>query len=145
MKATITSLFLLFGILFQVHVFGQQTCDIELEITGIRSNSGQLMVSVHLGPKGFPHKNMYKQLFITDYTFPTYTVVLKDIPYGNSAISILHDENKSGKMDFNIFHFPKEGYGFYKDYNVTISPPNYEDVEFEISQKEMHVETKMQY
>lgn len=123
----------------------QNTCDIELIVMGLRNNTGQLMISLHLGPEGFPHDNMYQQLFITDFSSPTTTVVFNDVPYGDGAISLLHDENISGKMDFNIVHFPKEGFGFYRDFKVGLRQPGYNDISFQISQPNMNVEIKMQY
>ena len=123
----------------------QNTCDIEVVVTGLENNTGQLMLSIHLGPEGFPEDNMYRELIITDFSSPTYTVVLKDIPYGEGAISLLHDENSSGKMDFNFVHYPTEGFAFYKFYKVVLSRPSYEDVSFKITEPKMRVELKMQY
>jgi uncharacterized protein (DUF2141 family) len=40
-------------------------------------------------------------------------VVLKfDLPAGEYAVQVLHDENDNGKLDTNFMGMPTEGYGF---------------------------------
>jgi uncharacterized protein (DUF2141 family) len=37
---------------------------------------------------------------------------LRGIPAGTYAVTVLHDENSDGKMDFNWIGMPTKGYGF---------------------------------
>jgi uncharacterized protein (DUF2141 family) len=38
--------------------------------------------------------------------------LFSDIKPGNYAIAVIHDENRNGELDTNMFGIPKEGYGF---------------------------------
>jgi len=39
-------------------------------------------------------------------------VVFKDLPYGDYAVSLYHDENSNAEMDTNSMGIPKESYAF---------------------------------
>jgi uncharacterized protein (DUF2141 family) len=85
---------------------------VEVVVTGIRSGRGRLLVALFNSPQGFPHES--RKAFLTvvsDIQSADTKVVLGDVPYGEYAISVLHDENKDGRMDRSWFLFPKEGLG----------------------------------
>lgn len=134
-----------FGFILENQVISQTTCDVKLVIHGLRNNTGQVMVSVHLGPKGFPNTHWYRKLTYPDITAPTHTIILENIPYGKAAISILHDENKSGEMDYNFIHLPQEGFGFYRNYKVGLRAPEFDEVQFPIDKPSQTVEITVQY
>ena len=123
----------------------QKVSDITVKVTGLTNNTGQLVISLHLSENGFPEENAYRQLYIPEFDSPVATIIFKDVPFGKGALSILHDENNSGEMDFNFVHYPKEGFGFYKDFKVVLRRPEFEEVSFDISKPKMEVELKMQY
>lgn len=141
----ITLLFILFSIGLHSMLLAQKTGDITVNFTDLRNSEGQLMISVHLNSDGFPKTNWYRKLYYKNITSPTYAVILKDIPYGTVAISILHDEDLSGDMTFNFIHIPKEGFGFYKNYEVSLSAPDFEEVYFELNQPQMKIVISPQY
>jgi uncharacterized protein (DUF2141 family) len=53
-----------------------------------------------------------------------------DIKPGNYAIAVIHDENRNGELDTNMFGIPKEGYGFSSGAKVTMSAPSFSDAVF---------------
>jgi uncharacterized protein (DUF2141 family) len=38
---------------------------------------------------------------------------------------VIHDENRNGELDTNMFGIPKEGYGFSSGAKVTMSAPSF--------------------
>jgi uncharacterized protein (DUF2141 family) len=52
------------------------------------------------------------------------------IPAGTYAVSVLHDENSDGKMDFNWMGMPTKGYGFSNDAKATLLPPSFDTASF---------------
>lgn len=61
------------------------------------------------------------------------TFVIKDLPKGNYAISLYHDENANGVCDRNFFGIPKEPYAFSNNYKPKFSAPTFEDCQFELT------------
>jgi len=122
-----------------------KTYDLEIVVTGLRNNKGQLMISLSKGAEGFPNKNYYKQLFISDFTSPQFIKIIKGIPYGNYAVSLLHDEDSNGKMKRNLIRLPKEGFAFSRNYKVLFRAPNYNEANFDLDTIKKPIEIKMQY
>ena len=60
-------------------------------------------------------------------------VVFENIPDGEFAISLYHDENNNGKLDTGWFGIPKEGYGCSNDAKGNMGPPKYEDAKFQLT------------
>jgi len=114
------------------HIKAQdQTCTIEIEVVGLNSTQGQLMISINRGPEGWPEENFIEQRFISDFTAPNFTIVFKNMPYGNYAVAVLHDKDKNGAMTSNFIGIPKEAFGFTRDYNVIFKVPKYNEANFE--------------
>ena len=132
-----------------VFLFGSFTppplCNLSVTITGLRNNNGQLMVSLNRGPIHFPDSNYYLQNYYPKINSPTHTLVLKNVPYGDYAFCLLHDENMNGEMDYNWIGLPKEGYAFSGDYYVVFRAPKYEEANFIIDSPELSIVVEMQY
>ncbi len=134
------------GILLFLPSFTQQpVCDVTVVVTGLRNSKGQIMVSLNRGPKDFPDSNYFLQNYYKDFKSPTHTLLLKNVPYGNYAFSLLHDENLSGEMDFNWVGLPKEGFAFSGNYHVVFRSPKYEEANFKVHSPTMTIEVEMQY
>ena len=56
-------------------------------------------------------------------------VVIPNLPAGRFAIQAYLDENDNGKMDFNMFHLPKEQFGFSRDFRG-MRAPKFEEAAF---------------
>lgn len=60
------------------------------------------------------------------------TFVFENLPKGDYAISLYHDENANGTCDRNFFGIPKEPYAFSNNFKPKFSPPSFEDCQFEL-------------
>jgi len=60
------------------------------------------------------------------------TVTFRDLPPGDYAASVIHDENENGKLDMRWLPYPKpiEGAGASNDAPATMGPPSYRDAHF---------------
>lgn len=66
------------------------------------------------------------------------TIIFKEIPVGEYAITCYHDKNDNGKMDFASNGMPLEDYG--ASNNVfNFGPPSYEDAKFTVSDKKISI------
>ncbi len=133
--------------LFFFFSFAQKTklYDLDIVVTEIKDTDGQLMISISKGKHGFPHNNYYRQIFISDFSSPKFNLTVKDLPNGNYAVSLLHDEDLNGKMTKNLIRIPKEGFAFSRNYKVILRAPKYNESNFDIDTIKKPVVIKMQY
>lgn len=105
-----------------------QTATISVEITGFSNNKGQVIVGLYNTESTFL-KKPYKGI-IEKIENNRAKVVFKNIPIGEYAISLFHDENKNEKIDTNFVGIPKEDYGVSNNNKGFMGPPKYKDAKF---------------
>ena len=126
MKATITILLLAF---FSVAFYAQNS-DLTINISEISSDKGQLIVKLYNAKETF-RKIIFKKETLTISNGKA-SVIIEDLPEGDYAFAILHDENSNGKIDFNGIHFPIEDVAASNNAKGFMGPPNWEDAMFTI-------------
>ncbi|WP_017731424.1 DUF2141 domain-containing protein [Nafulsella turpanensis] len=113
---------------------------LKVTVTGIDSAEGLIRAALFQGEEGFPDDEAK--------SFRTASVEAKedkvifffeDLPYGDYAISLLHDENENGKMDTNIFSYPKEAYGISNNPEVVLSVPSYQEAMVELQEPQKNI------
>lgn len=108
-----------------------QTGDLEVTVTNVESNEGKIRAVLFRGKNGFPDENEKALKTASVKAVKGKTIfVFKDVPYGEYAISLLHDKNENGEMDTNFVGYPQEGYGISNNKNPGFSMPKYEDAHF---------------
>jgi len=63
----------------------------------------------------------------------------KDLPFGEYALKVFHDENGNFKLDKNLFGAPAEAYGFSNNARATFGPPDYKKAAFPFDKTDMTV------
>lgn len=58
------------------------------------------------------------------------SVEFEDLPFGEYAVSAIHDLDENGKLDKNFLGIPREGFGFMDGAMGTFGPPSFEKVKF---------------
>ncbi len=110
--------------------------NLTIEVENLRNSKGFVQITLYNKEGSIPdehYKDYYKMEKViinngkAEYTF-------SNLPKGNYAINILHDENKNGKIDRG-FILPKEGIGFsnYSSIGLT-NRPNFKKASFELNQ-----------
>lgn len=88
-----------------------QAGELTVTISDIRAAKGTIMVAVEKSDAGW--NDQEKPVAAQKIAASGKEVVLKfDLPAGEYAVQVLHDENDNGKMDSNFMGIPVEGYGF---------------------------------
>ncbi len=67
-----------------------------------------------------------------------------DVAPGTYAISLVHDENRNGKLDVSVM-IPNEGFGFSRNPIVTFGPPNFRSAAFTLGNADASQSVKMKY
>ena len=121
--------------------------NIELNISGIGSLEGRLLIGIFKDQESFRKELYYKQLIIpkSDVSEKSLTITL-DMEPGVYGFTLLDDENSNGKMDFNFIGIPREGYGFAEYYHKGLTRPHFDLFKQEIlKNKKYRFEIKIKY
>jgi uncharacterized protein (DUF2141 family) len=122
--------------------------NLTIKIKGIRNAKGRINIALFRDGKGFPtdiSSAVAAQRIEIDPQTLSATAVFKDLPRGSYAAAVLHDEDLTGKMDFDAQGIPQKGYGISNNPDTTQGPPTPEDASFAVNQPESAIEIKMTY
>ena len=139
MKTTLTVLFLLFT--SAAYVSAQNS--IHVKITNIREARGNILVAVFNNEGDFLEKAV--QVRTIKAAGPEVTVVIENLPAGDYALSIIHDENTNGELDKNMMGIPKEGFGFGNNSMGTFGPPSFDKAKVTLNGKRVLQELTLRY
>ena len=128
-------LILIILILSALQILTAQILDVHIQ--NIRNTKGQLCIAVFSDEAGFKTEKTYWE---TNY--PKSLVVngnfeLKiSLKPGKYGVSVLDDKNCNGKMEYNLFGIPREGFGFSNYCQRGICRPTFEDFSFIVDKNE---------
>lgn len=114
-----------------LYSFFSASYTINVRVSGFKSEKGQLYACLYNKADGFPSSSnsafqCLKSKIIKDGTI----ISFKDIPEGNYAVAVIHDENLNQKLDENFMGIPKEGYGASNNKLPKMSAPKFEASKF---------------
>jgi uncharacterized protein (DUF2141 family) len=121
------------------------TATIDINISGLRSMKGNVLVCVTANPRFFPDcgkdpKGFKASVPARDAANVSFTGIAK----GTYAVALVHDENANNKMDMAIF-LPKEGFGFSCNPAIVAGPPKFKAAAFEVDAAAVSQRVKMKY
>jgi uncharacterized protein (DUF2141 family) len=115
---------------------------IEVKVTDIREAKGDVRVGL-FKEDGFLEKAIDGK--VVKASGDGVTVVFENLPEGDYAVSVLHDENGNGEMDKNVMGIPKEGFAFGNNAMGTFGPPSFEKSKVSVKKEKVRQELKMKY
>lgn len=137
---------IIFVLITRIMVAQTNTGTLTLSVTGLRSNNGMVLASLFKSHDGFPHeREKCFQHIKASISKNTSEVIFRNIPLGYYAIGIIHDENNNNKMDFGMFHIPKEGYGASNNAKGTFGPPDFNDAKFNFTSTNNKISININY
>ena len=104
--------------------------DLTVEIKGLTSANGKVLISLYDKADGWMKRGLKTGGTAAQKEGVTYE--FKDLPMGEYAISVHHDENGNGKFDTNLVGMPIEPYGFSNDAMGNFGPPTFEQAKFKL-------------
>ena len=118
---------------------------IDLAITGLRSEKGDVLVCLSTDPKYFPDcgkdaKARKIKVSATDAD----NIQIAGVKPGTYAMALIHDENGNGKMDMRLF-LPREGFGFSRNPKIGMGPPKFKSAQFTVGALDTHYAVRMNY
>jgi len=117
---------------------------LKVEIVGLRSSEGVVLISLFKDGKGYPNEpeEAFKKAKISINAAKA-SIDFANLPAGEYAIVVLHDENNNLKMDKSL-GIPKEGYGFSNNVTGLMGPPSFSKASFKYEGTQV-VKIKMRY
>ena len=100
---------------------------LEVEALGVESSEGSILVAAYTEASGFLKMEQVYQTAGSRATQGMTRVVFEDLPEGDYALAVFHDENGNDELDTNWIGIPKEPFGFSNARMKTFGPPKFED------------------
>lgn len=120
--------------------------DLELRITGLRNDDGQVLAALFSSPQGFPdHIDKAAKVVTGPIAGGKAIIRLKQIQYGTYALGVLHDEDSDGDLKTNFIGMPLEGYGTSNNVKSFWGPPSFEKTKFQVQGDVTVLEIRMNY
>ena len=126
---------ILIVILFSISFLTQEKGSIQLEIKNFDSNNGFVRIALYNNHENYTSKDKAFKTAkleiknnIVNYTF-------EDLPFGEYAIKLFHDENNNEELDTGMFGIPTEDYAFSNNARGFMGPASYEDAKFKLDKK----------
>lgn len=115
--------------------------NLTVNIENLKNTKGTLIFSLYNSEGSLPDEKFerYFKKNIATIDDKNVQVTFKDLPEGQYAVTVLHDENNNGKIDKKfMLPLPKEGVGFsnYNDFGLS-NRPNFKDASFNLNKDRM--------
>lgn len=115
--------------------------ELTITISNIKNIEGNIEIGLFNSGDRFLESGQAFRKISVPVKKDSHTVVIKDLPKGEYAISLYHDKNSNGVCDRNFFGIPKEPYGFSNNYRPKFSAPAFVDCKFELdSDQSLNIE-----
>jgi uncharacterized protein (DUF2141 family) len=114
-----------------------------ITVTGLRTAAGNVQIGLCNSEKSYDGEEKKFNGAIIKVEKKTVEWKIEDVPFGEYAVKVFHDENGNDELDTNFFGMPTESYGFSNNASGTFGPPSYEDAKFLFDKPEMTVEIKL--
>lgn len=123
-------LLLLMILCFSCSTFAQHK--LTVTVKGLKNNQGQVAIGVYQGQNNFLKKLYFGK--VVSIKNQEAVVEFDNLPGGEFAVSLFHDENGNGKMDTGWLGIPKEDYACSNGAKGFMGPPKYADAKFIINE-----------
>lgn len=127
MKTIVALILMIFG---SQAAFAQAT--LTIQVGKVSQAKGDLLIAVYKGATGFPDQpEKAAALSKTAAVTGINTISFTGLTPGSYAVSVVHDVNGNGEVDFNSFGIPTEPLGFSNDPTL-LGKPSYAETSFEV-------------
>ncbi|NER17710.1 DUF2141 domain-containing protein [Spongiivirga citrea] len=119
----------------------QEAGSIKVNVINASSDEGKVLIGLYDSEASFLKKT-YKGTMAKPVDGKC-QVIFKDIPYGEYAVSIFHDENDNNKLDTNFMGIPKEDNACSNQAKGFMGPPKYKDAKFTLGKESITIPIKL--
>jgi len=116
--------------------------DVTITIINIKNDNGFILLGLHNQETFMVREKPALKKIKEEINNGKIKVVFKNIPKGEYAIMVVHDENANNQMDFELNGMPKEAYGTSNN-EMSFGPPIFEDAKFNVTDKNLDLEIRL--
>lgn len=129
---------IIFLLLFTINCYSHE---LEINLSKAISKKGLVGLVVFDSENGFPDKGRKARIkkFISIKDFP----YIMNLPKGEYAISVFHDENSNKTLDKNFIGIPKESFGFSNNVMGIMGPPSFKNAKFKTIDKKSNISIEL--
>lgn len=120
------------------------TCNVVIAVEKMRSSKGVLQVCVTAQEKYFPDCENDPNARRMTVKAGTPVARFKNLPAGEYAAAIVHDENANDRLD-KFIGIPKEGIGFSRNPSFSFGPPKFRNAVFTAQGGEVRETINLKY
>jgi uncharacterized protein (DUF2141 family) len=139
---------LLFILALPALVLAADGGNIVVHVNGLRNNNGVVRIALFNSATDYSADKNTAEKSFQKLTAPINnkeaTANLANIPYGEYAIKLFHDEDNSGHFVTDAFGIPKVEYGFSNNAHGVFGPASYNKAKFKLESKKLDITIKMQ-
>jgi len=99
-------------------------------IDGIENDLGKVLVALSDSEKDFEASEKAFRMATLEIKDKKASVTFEDLPPGEYALKVFHDENDDGELDTNFLGIPSENYGFSNNARGSFGPASWSDAKF---------------
>ncbi len=120
------------------------TCDIVISVEKLRSTKGVLQICLTAQEKHFPDCENDPHARRMTVKANSAMARFTNLPAGNYAAAIVHDENANDRLD-KFIGIPKEGIGFSRNPKFSFGPPKFRNAVFAAQSGENRETVRLKY
>jgi uncharacterized protein (DUF2141 family) len=138
----------LIGLLAACLGAGACAATLNVEVVGAKNDQGHVAVAVFAAPEGFPKDDgraIRRLRAPIDAARRSSTVTLADLPAGEYAVSVFHDDDDSGVLETNFFGLPLKGYGFSNNPRPAMRAARFEEARFALPETGRTIRVELGY
>lgn len=124
-------------IVLVANLFSTPGPELTINISNIASIKGNIIIGIFDSDKDFLKDGAAFKNYTLEVEGTTETIIISDLPEGNYAVSLFHDENSDNVCNRNFLGIPKEGYGFSNNVKPKLSAPSYKDCKFTLNKNQV--------
>lgn len=125
------TILLLFGMISTL--FPTNNPELTIKISNIDKIKGEIKVGVFDTDTNFLKEGHAIKNYSIKVKNNTATLTITDLPKGEYAITMYHDQNSDNECNRNFIGIPKEPYAFSNNVKPKMSAPKYKDCKFTFS------------
>jgi uncharacterized protein (DUF2141 family) len=121
------------------------TAKLTIRVVDLRNHNGDLIFGVFNQPKGFPSTKENSVNWQVKPAAGDAVEFTAELPPGKYSASVLHDENRNGKMDRDGAGIPLEGYGVTNNPKPRLRAATFKEASFDLPPQGATLTISVQY
>lgn len=118
---------------------------VSASVYNIRNNKGVCRICLYNNADAFAGKGAPLKCATVSISGKSAYAAFEDLPVGEYAISVIHDENNNNAFDKNFLGIPKEGYGASGNNLPFASAPEFKDNKFRVNANQVTLKIRLRY